>query len=334
MSLPAPIRLPAAATIFLLAVGLMLTTGGPSRAERAYSAKAAGSLCAEGIARQERELGIPRNLLAAISLAESGRWDESTREIVAWPWTVMAEGEGRYFARKAEAVAEVRALQRRGVTNIDVGCMQINLHQHPDAFAHLDEAFDPAANTAYAARFLVSLRGSAGSWLRAAAHYHSRTPDRAKAYSDKVRRLWAGLDGSEQKGGAKASQLAVAMPGDESVFDDIFLEPTAIPIVKPSAARTVTIPPIDHERTASFNGLLRVRRYGVPISGEAAAEPGLKAVAWQEANFRPGGGPIAGMNRTMLRTTPAADAARLPAQDAFAAKRQEQLARWRRDGRL
>jgi len=246
----------------------------------------------------------------------------------------MAEGEGRYFTRKAEAVAEVRALQRRGVTNIDVGCMQINLQHHPDAFANLEEAFDPTANTAYAARFLASLRGSAGSWLRAAAYYHSRTPERAKAYSDKVRRLWASLGGPERDGEAKAKQLVMAIPGDESVFEDVFVEPPAAIAAKPPAVRTAAITPIDRERTAALNGLLRNRRVGAPLAADATTEPGMKVAAWQDASLRPGSGPIPNVNLASLRTRPALDAARIPTQDAFAAKRQEQLARWRRDGRL
>ena len=277
----------------------------PLRAEWAPTPRFQGSLCADGIARQERALGIPRRLLAAISLAESGRWDDSIQEIVAWPWTVMAEGEGRYLATKAQAVAEVRALQKRGVTNIDVGCMQINLQHHPDAFASLEEAFDPAANTAYAGRFLASLRDEAGSWPRAAAFYHSRTPERAKAYGDKVSRLWAGLEGKGQNGTAAAKRLARALPGEESVFEDIFLDPPAERSAPP-AKRVATIP-VDHERTAAFNDRWRGR--GLAPRGVDQALPSRVAT---------------GMNPDAARRS----------SDSFAAKRQEQLARWRRDGRL
>ena len=303
-------------------LGIWLLSAGPSRAERAFLAKSTGSLCADSIARQERLLGIPHQLLAAISLAESGRWDEKNQEIVAWPWTVMAEGEGRYFARKAEAVAEVRALQRRGVTNIDVGCMQINLHHHPDAFANVEEAFDPTANTAYAARFLTSLRGSAGSWLRAAAHYHSRTPDRAKAYGDKVRRVWAGLGGGTTGEGALQARrpsgpataiLADAIPSEESVFDDVFATSAVAVVVTPAAVRTAMILPIDRERTTAFNGQLRGRRLAAQGGNVAPVESNSSSMALRNAG-------LAAVN--------------LPSQDAFAAKRQDQLARWRREGRL
>jgi soluble lytic murein transglycosylase-like protein len=65
-------------------------------------------------------------------------------------------------------VAEVRALKARKICNINVGCMQINLYYHPDAFADLEAALDPASNVAYAAGYLKNLRTSQGSWTRAA----------------------------------------------------------------------------------------------------------------------------------------------------------------------
>ncbi|HJO71542.1 MAG: hypothetical protein QF450_07035 [Rhodospirillales bacterium] len=62
----------------------------------------------------------------------------------------------------------MRRLSARGVRNIDVGCMQVNLLYHKDAFATLEEAFEPASNAAYAARFLKDLYATSGSWSAAA----------------------------------------------------------------------------------------------------------------------------------------------------------------------
>ncbi len=81
-----------------------------------------------------------------------------------WPWTIDADGVGQFFATKAQAVAAVAALQAQGVRSIDVGCMQVNLMHHPDAFASLDQAFDPAANSAFAVRFLNALYRRTESW--------------------------------------------------------------------------------------------------------------------------------------------------------------------------
>ncbi|MCC7015591.1 MAG: murein transglycosylase, partial [Rhodospirillales bacterium] len=121
--------------------------------------------CAAQAARQEAALNLPHHLLSAIGKAESGRWDEAGRANVAWPWTVTAEGEGRFFDTKAEALAEVRRLKARRVSNIDVGCMQVNLGYHGHRFASIEEAMDPVANTAYAARFLKTLRATSADWM-------------------------------------------------------------------------------------------------------------------------------------------------------------------------
>jgi hypothetical protein len=87
----------------------------------------AATVCESAIAQQERAQRIPPQLLHAISIVESGRWSKGEQENTAWPWTVMAEGKGRYLPSKSAAIREVRALQRRGIRNIDVGCMQVNM---------------------------------------------------------------------------------------------------------------------------------------------------------------------------------------------------------------
>lgn len=147
-------------------------------------------LCSVETRRLEKERGIPDGLLTAISLVESGRWDHVRRASFAWPYTVMAEGRGRFLPNKAAAIAEVVALKAKGVRNIDVGCMQINLQAHPSAFADLNAAFDARANADYAAKFLVSLFEETGSWATAGTHYHSRTPVKAAAYRTKLAIAW------------------------------------------------------------------------------------------------------------------------------------------------
>jgi hypothetical protein len=123
-------------------------------------------------------------------LTESGKWDPSSKAQIAWPWTVYAEGRGRYLKSKSAAVREVLRLRARGVKNIDVGCMQVNLKYHPDAFASLDKAFEPMSNADYAASFLKSLYRQHRSWTRAVEHYHSSTPKYRLPYRKKVMRAW------------------------------------------------------------------------------------------------------------------------------------------------
>lgn len=147
-------------------------------------------ICAEPIRHHEREAGIPNQLLAAVARAESGRWDKVESASFAWPWTVTAEGKGQFFASKEEAIAQVKRLRGRGVRNIDVGCMQVNLLHHPDAFADLEEAFDPQANVAYATSFLKQLFEQKRSWVTAVGNYHSATPEFHFRYREKVMKLW------------------------------------------------------------------------------------------------------------------------------------------------
>jgi hypothetical protein len=146
--------------------------------------------CKMAIAGAEGRSAIPPQLLAAIGRVESGRRDPLTGAMVPWPWTIDAEGQGHFFETKAQAIAAVQALQARGVRSIDVGCLQVNLMHHPDAFASLDQAFDPVANANYAARFLTQLHDQLGNWPRAAGAYHSQTPERGDDYERRVMAAW------------------------------------------------------------------------------------------------------------------------------------------------
>ena len=149
-----------------------------------------GDPCAVFIDRVERDQNIPAQLLMAVALVESGRTVPESGERIAWPWTVNNAGDGRFYATKGEAIAAVRALKARGERNIDVGCMQVNLMHHPDAFADLNEAFDPEANVQYAASFLKELRDARHSWTLAVANYHSATPELGQVYRKKVFDTW------------------------------------------------------------------------------------------------------------------------------------------------
>ena len=162
------------------------TTLAPARPAVANPVDICGALARE----TERAEGIPPGLIYAVALAESGRWLAARGHSQAWPWTVTAGSESFYLASKQDALRKVRELRAAGRSNIDVGCMQVNLGYHGDAFASLDEALEPASNIAYGARFLKRLRLQTRSWVRATARYHSSDPDRGQAYRDKVYRLW------------------------------------------------------------------------------------------------------------------------------------------------
>jgi Transglycosylase SLT domain len=150
------------------------------------SATSPGGLCLAAVAAVEARYDLPRGILLAIALVETGRPDPATGRPTPWPWSVDASGQDYFFATKAEAVAWVRQAVAGGPVSIDVGCLQINLLAHPHAFANPDEAFDPAANADYAARFLLQLHAMAGNWHDAIGMYHSQTVALAVPYRQKV----------------------------------------------------------------------------------------------------------------------------------------------------
>jgi len=179
----------------------MLWPGLPALAD---SADLCGALADE----TERAEGIPPGLVHAVALAESGRWLAERGYSQAWPWTVTAGADSFFLASKQDALRKVRELQAAGRSNIDVGCMQVNLGYHGEAFESLDEALDPARNVAYGARYLKRLRIQTRSWARATARYHSNDPDRGTAYRDKVYRLWQELRHGRIASAAQPTRLA------------------------------------------------------------------------------------------------------------------------------
>ena len=164
---------------------------------------AASVQCERAIGTAARAHGVPIQLASAIGLVETGRHDQVSGVLRPWPWAINAEGKTQFFNSKPEAVAAVRSLQASGVRSIDVGCMQVNLLHHPNAFSTLEEAFDPQRNANYAELFLGQLFRQSGNWLTAAGWYHSTT---AALAADYVRKMTAfSIGGLRNLGGSPAS---------------------------------------------------------------------------------------------------------------------------------
>lgn len=136
--------------------------------------------CLQAILMAEARYDIPDHLLLALGLQEAGY--KSPQGLTIWPWSVNAAGEGRRFSNRQQAEAFVRQKQAQGIDIIDVGCLQINLRWHPEAFATISQGFDPSANVDYAARFLRTLYDESGDWWVAAGRYHSRSPGPQQTY--------------------------------------------------------------------------------------------------------------------------------------------------------
>ena len=153
------------------------TTAGP--------AATPGMQCRQAIRAAEVGAGIPNQLMAAIGRIESGRRD-AQGQINPWPWSINVEGTDHIYETRAEVIAAVQTYQAQGKRSIDVGCMQVNLMYHPNAFATLDQAFDPATNARYAAKYLRELFTQTGTWEKATAYYHSANPEHGTPYQQKV----------------------------------------------------------------------------------------------------------------------------------------------------
>ncbi len=172
----------------------------PTRASTTLSQIAATlalpqAACRRAIAAAEVSHGIPTGFLLAIGRVESGRLDAQSGSVQPWPWTIDINMKGTFFESRVDAVTFVEAAQQAGIQSIDVGCMQVNLLQHPDAFHTVDDAFDPVVNANYAARFLVELEHECGDWVTAAGLYHSRTEALAAPYRDAVALQFGGAAG-------------------------------------------------------------------------------------------------------------------------------------------
>ena len=171
-----------------------------------YASPAVRQMCRQAIAAAERAHGIPSHLLAAIARVESGRRDPVSGGFNPWPWTINVDGQGSFYDTKIQAVSAAVSMRPKATRSVDVGCMQISLTFHPDAFPGMDTAFDPGANAEYGARFLVQLFEKSGSWPKAVELYHSATPEIGQEYQRRVYAAWP----EEQK---FAEMIAPSMMG-------------------------------------------------------------------------------------------------------------------------
>ena len=142
-------------------------------------------LCLDEIAKQETLYGMPAGLLKGIARVESSGSPYGSIS-KPWPWTLNVGGAGHYYPDKESALAALTAYKAESDVNIDVGCMQISLRHHPNAFPDLATALDPVANVDYGALFLKGLRDKSGDWMIAAGDYHSSTPGFGDTYRNLV----------------------------------------------------------------------------------------------------------------------------------------------------
>ncbi|MGP3696744.1 transglycosylase SLT domain-containing protein [Rhodobacter sp. NSM] len=163
---------------------------------RAQASPSDAALCEEAAHYAARTTGVPREVLTAITLTETGRRSEGG-PMRPWPWAVNLQGEGHWFRTRRDAEQFAQDALRQGLENFDVGCFQLNHKWHASAFRGLETMFDPRENALYAARYLMDLRHGSEDWSSAAGAYHSATPEYAQRYRARFDMLLADLSAGD-----------------------------------------------------------------------------------------------------------------------------------------
>lgn len=162
--------------------------------QTALAKPSASSICDQAAHIASGETGVPYAVLRAITRTETGRQIAGSLE--PWAWAVNVEGAGHWFDSRSAAQSYVDSHLRQGKRSIDIGCFQINIRWHGEAFRSLEEMFDPVMNARYAARFLARLFEETGAWSKAVGAYHSRTAEHAVKYVARYDQVLADLTGT------------------------------------------------------------------------------------------------------------------------------------------
>ncbi len=149
----------------------------------------AESSCEAVATEAEEAFSLPEGILSAIARVESGR---KMRDggYKAWPWTINDNGKGLFFDTRQSAIDYINKQEELKNKGIDIGCMQISVKWHADAFSSHASMLDPYTNIAYAAIFLEELYQNHGDWDLAIKHYHSADTQKNVPYFQKVNAIW------------------------------------------------------------------------------------------------------------------------------------------------
>jgi hypothetical protein len=150
---------------------LIISLGSVTYAEEALVSKAL-------IEEVAQEWGVPAVVLETVCLVESD----------LRPYVVNVQGKSYAFQTGAEACVFVKRVLARGISNVDVGCMQINWRWHGHTVESLEALFDPRACLVYGAKMLKTLFQERGGWLQSMLCYHSKAGGAQERYFEKVKR--------------------------------------------------------------------------------------------------------------------------------------------------
>lgn len=173
---------------------------------------ATSGICDQAAQIASQHVGVPLDVLRAITRTETGRRAEG--QVRPWPWTVNMEGAGHWFRTQDAARHFVFSHFKTGARSFDVGCFQINYKWHNKAFRSIDDMFNPEKNAIYAAQYLQELFSEFGDWTKAVGAYHSRTATYAERYLKRYHAILASLPDARGGGGSTTRQrLGIAQNG-------------------------------------------------------------------------------------------------------------------------
>jgi len=147
-------------------------------------AAAVENSCEVAIRAAETITGLPPGLLLAVGQVEARHNNR------VWPWSLNIGGRPVRHSSYVDAVDHLTRLLANGPANVDVGCLQLNMYWVGRGL-RVEEVLDPQTNAIVAARHIVRLRDTFGSWTKAVGHYHTYRPGRQKNYVCAVAREYA-----------------------------------------------------------------------------------------------------------------------------------------------
>lgn len=164
------------AAMLVLAGLVQAALASPGPVNSSYPA----AVCEQAALQAAAEYGVPADILAGLTLTETGRRRDGV--VRPWAWSANADGEGSWFDDPASLLAFVEQRIAMGRPSVDVGCFQLNYRWHGENFGSVAEMLDPLTNARYAARFVAGLYQKTGDWRAAAGAFHSRSPQFANRY--------------------------------------------------------------------------------------------------------------------------------------------------------
>ena len=169
-----------------------------------------------------REQGVDPVLLYSVTLRESARQVSGNR-IKPWPYALGVNGYNLslYPQSRQEAENILSYLISQGITNVDIGLGQVNLHYHAHRVSHWSELLDPQTNLRVAAAILKEALDSSPDPVLGVGHYHSWTGWRAAAYGRRVLALY---------------QRLLAYAGTQPPWGTLQVLPASVPLAQPLLA--------------------------------------------------------------------------------------------------